>query len=137
MNTRKFIGTFIFTACICFIPNKGVAQSFHARNVHFRTIDEKIEIFYDLPVNMDSIEVKIVFRKKSTPQFRYTPRFLRGDIGKGVFSGTNKKIVWNIKKEPPSVFTGSDFYFVLQVKRIPVIQKVVKTDSLKPGFQQF
>lgn len=102
------------------------SQSVKVRNVHYRQIDEQIEIFYDLPVNSDSIQVKLVFRKKSAPKFKYYPRFIEGDVGIGIFSGTNKKIVWDIKKEPSSVFTGSDFYFDVKVKRWP--EKIKKED---------
>ena len=38
------------------------SQSVKVRNVHYRQIDEQIEIFYDLPVNSDSIQVKLVFQ---------------------------------------------------------------------------
>jgi hypothetical protein len=89
-------------------------------------IDERMEVFYDLPANQDSIHVKIVFRKKSDPKFRYVPQFVRGDIGVGTYSGANRKIVWYTKKEPPSVFTGDGFYFEIRVKRIAVKQKAEK-----------
>lgn len=108
---------FLFCAVLWSIPKDVSAQSIRATNVHFRIIDEKIEVFYDLPENNDSIVVKIAFRKKSAPKFRHYPRFLSGDSGLGVFSGSNKKIVWYYKKEPPSLFTGSDFYFKIQAIR--------------------
>ncbi|HAF29658.1 MAG TPA: hypothetical protein DCG75_11490 [Bacteroidales bacterium] len=102
---------------LLFVIENSYSQSVKVRNVHYRQIDEQIEIFYDLPVNIDSIQVKLVFRKKSAPKFRYYPRFIGGDIGIGIFSGKNKKIVWDIKKEPSSVFTGSDFYFDVKVRK--------------------
>lgn len=114
---KEFAFTFLFCAVLWSIPNNGSAQSIRATNIHFRIIDEKIEVFYDLPENNDSILVKIVFRKKSAPKFRHYPRFISGDSGLGVFSGINKKIVWYYKKEPPSLFTGSDFYFNIQAVR--------------------
>lgn len=123
MKFRKLTIFFVFVACVCLIPGIGRTQSIHPENVHFRIIDERIEVFYDLPVNHDSIHVKIVFRKKSAPKFRYTPQFASGDIGVGTYSGANRKIVWYYKKEPPSVYTGDGFYFEIKVKRISEKQK--------------
>lgn len=126
MRIRKLTISFVFVVCACLIPGIGRTQSIHAENVHFRMIDERMEVFYDLPANQDSIHVKIVFRKKSDPKFRYVPQFVRGDIGVGTYSGANRKIVWYTKKEPPSVFTGDGFYFEIRVKRIAVKQKAEK-----------
>jgi len=126
MRIRKFLIFFVFVACVFLVPSIGLAQAIHPGNVHFRIIDERIEVFYDLPVNHDSIHVKIVFHKKSAPKFKYIPQFVSGDIGIGTYSGANRKIVWYYKKEPPSVFTGDGGYFEIKVKRIPVKQKADK-----------
>jgi hypothetical protein len=123
MKIRKLTIYFVFVACVCLIPEIGRTQAIHPNNVHFRIIDERLEVFYDLPVNHDSIYVKIVFRKKSAPKFRYIPQFVSGDIGIGTYSGANQKIVWYYKKEPPSVYTGDGFYFEIKVKRISEKQK--------------
>jgi hypothetical protein len=124
MRIWKLIIYFVFVARICFIPSIGMAQSIHPENVHFRIIEDRIEVFYDLPAIHDSIHVKIVFHKKSDPKFRYVPQFASGDIGIGTYSGPNRKIVWYYKKEPPSVYTGDGFYFEIKAKRIQVKQKV-------------
>lgn len=126
MKFRKLTIFFVFVACVCLIPGIGRTQSIHPDNVHFRIIDGRMEVFYDLPKNYDSIHVKIVFRKKSAPKFKYVPQFVSGDIGIGTYSGLNRKIVWYYKKEPPTVFTGDGFYFEIKAKRIPVKQKAEK-----------
>jgi len=113
---------------IILVPKIVISQSIKVSNIHFRTIDDKMEIFYDLPINSDSIQVKLVFRKKSEPKFQYYPRSIEGNAGIGIFSGKNKIIVWYIKKEPSSVFTGSDFYFDVKVKRWP--EEIKKEDVL-------
>lgn len=130
MRLRKLTVSFVFMACVGLIPGIGTAQSIHPGNIHFRIIDERMEVFYDLPANRDSIHVKIVFRKKSAPKFRYVPQFVSGDIGIGTYSGANRKIVWYTKKEPPSVFTGAGFYFEIKAKKIPVKQKAANIDML-------
>lgn len=126
MRISKLAFPFVFVACVYLAPTIVTAQSIRPGNIHFRIIDERIEVFYDLPANHDSIHVKVVFRKKSAPKFRYVPQFTKGDIGVGVFSGANRKIVWYTKKEPPSVFTGDGFYFEIKVKRVPVKEKAEK-----------
>jgi hypothetical protein len=103
------------------------SQSLKVKNIHYRLIEDKIEIFYDLPVNYDSLEVSLVFCKKSDPRFRHYPEFIYGDIGIGVFSGTKKKIIWSYKKEPDYLFTGGEFYFKISAKKIP------KKEDLNPG----
>jgi hypothetical protein len=101
----------------CFLCINVISQSLSTTNIHYRTIDNKIEIYYDLPKNRDSLSVKIIFYKKSDPKFKYHPKYITGVVGIGLFSGINKKITWYFKKEPAWVFTGSGFYFkVIAVK---------------------
>lgn len=113
---RFFIVSFLIPFCI---NTQGFSQSLRVSHIHYRKIDDKIEIFYDLPLNHDSLNVKIVFRKKSNPQFLHHPQFINGAIGKGIFSGKNKKITWYFKKEPTYLFTGSGFYFKINAMKIP------------------
>lgn len=111
--------SFIFTGHL-------YSQALRAKNIHYRIIDEKIEIFYDLPINSDSIDVKIVFLKKSAPKFKYNPLFISGDVGIGIFSGTNKKIVWDYLNEPDHLFTGSGFYFKITATIIPKREEIIQ-----------
>ena len=122
MIIKRLSFSLFFLFFLFCIANATSTKYVRVSDVHFRMIDERMEVFYDLPVNHDSIHVKIVFRKKSAPKFRYIPQFVSGDIGIGIYSGANRKIVWYYKKEPPSVFTGSGFYFEMKAKRIPVKQ---------------
>lgn len=119
---RLFFSLLFFVFLFC-TANAALTKYISVSDIHFRIIDERIEIFYDLPANRDSIHVKIIFCKKSVPKFRYVPQFVSGDIGVGTYSGANRKIVWYIKKEPPAVLTGSGFYFEIKAKRVPVKQK--------------
>jgi hypothetical protein len=107
------------------IPKTGNSQAIPVSDVHWRIIDKKIEVFYDLPQNKDSVEVKLAFKKDSDPNFSYSPHFLRGNIGRGIYSGKDKKIVWNIENEPDYLFTGGGFSFKITVKRIPKIEEIV------------
>lgn len=112
---KKLISLFIISA----IWGHSIAysQTLKTNNIFYRTIDNKIEIFYDLPRNFDTLEVKIYFRKKSDPKTRYRLKWTSGSIGVGIFSGKKKKVVWNYKKEPPYLFTGSGFYYEVVVTK--------------------
>lgn len=88
------------------------------KNVHYRIISDRIEVFYDLPKNTDTLDVRIAFRKKSAPKFAYYPRYLTGDIGIGTFAGPKKKIVWQIEKEPKHIFAGKGFYFQVSALKL-------------------
>lgn len=113
-----------------FISVSGFTQNRKASNIFFRTIGDKIEIFYDLPRNSDTLEIKIYFRKKSDPKTRYRLKWAKGSVGIGRFSGKKKKVVWNYKKEPGYLFTGSGFYFEIITKKysagLPIISVIIR-----------
>ena len=109
----------LFLCFTCFAIASGIAQSLKVGNIHHRVLNDKIQIFYDLPENSDSVNVEVFFHKKSHPGFRYHPHYLSGDHGIGVYSGINKKIIWSYKKEPAYVFKGNGFYFRIKAIKIP------------------
>ena len=92
-------------------------QTLTASNIISRTIEDKIEIFYDLPRNRDTLEVKVYFCKKSDPKIKYRLKWVTGSIGVGRFSGRKQKVVWSYKKEPAYLFTGSGFYYKVIAKK--------------------
>ncbi|HMI79866.1 MAG TPA: hypothetical protein VK484_13800, partial [Ferruginibacter sp.] len=87
-------------------------------NIFFRTIGEKIEIFYDLPANADTLDISIYFRKRSDPKMKYPLKWAKGSIGIGKFSGKKQKVVWSYRKEPAHLFTGSGFYYEIIANKI-------------------
>ncbi len=96
----------------------GFAQNKKVTNIFYRTINEKIEIFYDLPRNSDTLDVKVYFRKKSDPKMRYLLKRASGSVGVGRFSGKKQKVTWAYKKEPSYLFTGSGFYYEVIAKKV-------------------
>jgi hypothetical protein len=99
----------------------GFAQTKKVSNIFFRTIEDNIEIFYDLPRNIDTLNVTIYFRKKSDPKTKYRLEWATGSIGIGRFSGKKLKVVWSYKKEPAYLFTGSGFYYEIIAKKIKAL----------------
>jgi uncharacterized protein (TIGR02145 family) len=116
--------------CLSVFTNLIFGQSNTPQNIHHTILNDKIEIFYDMPVNKDSLRISVLFHKKSDPKFKYTPanKFLKGDFGVGIFSGSNKKISWDWKNEPANLFTGSGFYFEIIASKY----SKNKTNELKP-----
>ena len=110
----------IFICISSFVFYKlALAQSLKSSNVHYRIIDKKIEVFYDMPTNTDSVQVFLIFRKKSDFKFMLSPTFISGNVGIGVFSGKNNKIIWDYNKEKKSVLTGTGFYFQVIINKLP------------------
>lgn len=125
MKTFRIIYIAPLITILLFLPKTGNSQAIPVSHVHWRIVDKKIEVFYDLPQNKDSVEVKMVFKKDSDPNFSYSPHFLKGNIGRGIYSGKDKKVVWNIENEPAYLFTGGGFSFKITVKRIPTIEEII------------
>ena len=101
-----------------FLSIAGFTQNKKVTNIFFRTIGDKIEIFYDLPRNADTLDIKVYFRKKSDPKIKYRLKWVSGSIGIGRFSGKKQKVVWSFKKEPHYLFTGSGFYYEIRAEKI-------------------
>ena len=109
---------YFFVILFCLISGSSFSQNRKATNIFFRTIGDKIEIFYDLSRNSDTLEVKIYFRKKSDPKTKYRLRWVNGSVGIGKFSGRKQKVVWSYKKEPFYLFSGSGFYYEVIITKI-------------------
>ncbi len=115
--TNNFIRHFL-VILFYFISVSGFSQNNKAFHIFYRTIGDKVEIFYDLPRNSDTLDVQVYFRKKSDPKTRYLLKWVSGSIGIGIFSGKKQKVVWSYKKEPPYLFTGSGFYYEVIARKI-------------------
>lgn len=121
---------FLLLILAAFIHKSAVPQSLRPTNIIYRTIGDKIEIFYDLPRNSDTLDVTIYFRKKSDPKTKYRLKWVRGSIGIGKFSGMKQKVIWRYKKEPSYLFTGSGFYYEIIPKKIKLKRFKRKPDLL-------
>ena len=77
------------------LPLPALAQE-RVRNVRMRVADSsQLEIRYDL-VNVrpgDSVYLEVKSRLRGS--LRILPEFVRGDIGKRIVAGTDRRIVWN------------------------------------------
>jgi hypothetical protein len=123
-NFRLYLA--FFPLLLPVLSQEVFSQVLPVTNIHWRLIDTKIQVFYDLPFNKDSVDVKILFLKDSDPRFRYVPRFLQGRVGQGIYSGKNNVISWFTEKEPKSIFTGDGFHFRITARKIFHFEKILK-----------
>jgi hypothetical protein len=115
---KQFLFIVLFMINPALFKTYSHGQSLKVTNVHHRIMEEKIEIFYDLPSNHDTLSIQVVFLKKSDPEFRYHPKYISGKLGIGIYSGKNNKITWNYKKEPANILTGNGFYFKIKASKV-------------------
>ena len=94
-------------------------ENYSLKNIHFRYLDGKIIINYDLigPTDIE-YNVSLVLKRKSDSLFRYVPINLTGKFGEGKYAGKDRQIIWDISKESIESFSGPDYYFKITVEVI-------------------
>ncbi|WP_420147141.1 hypothetical protein [Spirosoma sp.] len=66
------------------------------RNVRIQTIDSsQIQIWYDLVEARPGDSIYVQMESRVRGPIRMLPEFVRGDIGKRVLAGSNRRIVWD------------------------------------------
>jgi hypothetical protein len=93
------------------------ADDIKVRNVSFRLIGTRIAVNYDIEGPESGIyRTRLTLRRESDTTFIFIPRMVTGDIGEGVYGGTNKQINWDFLTEFPGGLEGSDYYFVVEAE---------------------
>lgn len=73
----------------------GQAQE-RVRNIRLRVADSsQIEIRYDLVLTQPGDSVYLEIRSRLRGQLRILPEFVRGDVGKRIEAGSDRRIIWN------------------------------------------
>lgn len=79
---------------------------------------DTVVITYNLLAPLDkTYEVRLVMQRESDSTFKFFPKTVSGDIGKGKFAGKGRKIRWAHKQEAAQSFMGDDYYFVIVIKK--------------------
>ncbi len=63
-------------------------------------------------------EVSVRLTRESDKNFSMVPAFLSGDIGTGKFTGSNRKITWQFKKQFPKGMPYDDVDFELTITKV-------------------
>ena len=107
----------LISLVLSFITLNGFAQEI--TNVTFEAQKDKIIIYYDLAGDKDQeYEVSLVLRREEYTGFVFSPRSIEGDVGKGKFTGTKRKIVWSAARDYHIDPEIDDYYFEVKVKEI-------------------
>lgn len=80
-------------------------------------VGETVYLFYDLTGPPDQFfSVTLIAKKRSNPTYQYVPKYVTGDIGSSMFSGTGWRIAWNFTREFPGGVDQNDIYFIVEAK---------------------
>jgi hypothetical protein len=83
----------VFLCVLLAIP--GQAQE-RVRNIRLRVADSsQVEIRYDLVTSQPGDSVYLEIRSRLRGQLRILPEFVRGDVGKRIEAGSDRRILWN------------------------------------------
>lgn len=86
-------------------------------NVRLSNEQGKVVVYYDLAGPVDKeYEITLTLRREDVPSFEYHPAGLSGDVGRGLYGGKNRKIVWDV---PAFLATSSEndrYYFVVDAE---------------------
>src|SRR6185503_15067613 len=87
------------------------AGTIPVENVNFEMSGGEVLIRYDLKAPTDeTYHVALVLKRESDPSFEYSPVGVSGDVGSGVFAGTQRRIQWVLAEEFPQGLKGEDYY---------------------------
>ena len=102
-------------ACVLLFPlGIGAAQE-SVSEVRFRTVGNKVHVFYDL-TGKDQYEVALWLSDDGGRRFTIVPKTLSGAIGRAVKPGQNKRIVWDVLRDVPRL-EGNNFVFQVIARR--------------------
>jgi hypothetical protein len=83
------------------------------RNVTLEIREDVAVITFDLIAQSgETYDITAALIKQGDPTFRILVNSATGDIGRGKFAGTNRRILWEWRKDLPSDFAGGSEYSI-------------------------
>ncbi len=80
-------------------------------------VGDTVYLFYDLAGEPEQVfSITLIMKKRSDPKYQYAPKFVTGDVGSSMFSGTGWRIAWNFTREFPAGIDQKDVYFVVEAR---------------------
>jgi len=102
-------------ACVLLFPLGVGATQESVSEVRFRTVGDKVHVFYDL-IGKGKYEVALWLSGDGGRRFTIVPKTLSGAIGSAVSPGQDKRIVWDVLRDVPRL-EGEDFVFQVVARR--------------------
>ena len=88
-------------------------------NIRWVTKNDMIVVNYDLKGSSDAkYEIDIVMKNEKDATFSLVPTSVDGDIGQGMFAGTNREIRWYYRHDYPKGFEGAGYYIEIHAKTV-------------------
>lgn len=101
---------FVVSSVLFFGRIKG--QEVEVLKVDYVVADSTIEISYTLHGAADQkYRVGVELKRSSNAAFSIVPKDVTGDVGKGKFAGSNRKITWKYLSDYHPDVDASDYYF--------------------------
>lgn len=121
-NTKGYGFPFLLIISFLLFPLLLSAQKHDVQNVTYTVSDENLIIVeYDLLGKDQRYVVELLLKRTGNPAFSYEPQTLMGDVGKGRFSGENRRIIWSplndVGEDFPLDPFVDDYYFVVRARR--------------------
>lgn len=89
------------------------------KNVRFEVSGDRILITYDLAAPPEqNYTIRVTLRRKQLPSFEYVLKTVTGDVGEGKFSGSGRRVLWEIFRDYPNGLEGDDYYFHIEATMI-------------------
>lgn len=118
LNNKIFRLLLLPVIVILLTIHSGLAQKTKVDNVSFQLKDNTIEINYDLDGKpYKNYKVSVLLKRELYPDFSIRPLSVKGDIGKGWFAGTSRKIIWDYKNEFKPEMQATDYFFEVTAKK--------------------
>lgn len=115
MFKRKIIILIFILFPVSFVASQEVM----IKNVHFEFNDELIFIYYDCEnQNENDLFFEASLCSKVDSSAIINLKNISGDIGKGIFSGIKRKIIWDYKKDYSGKIDSGNFYFKITASKI-------------------
>ncbi|MFH0734582.1 MAG: hypothetical protein V1773_10130 [bacterium] len=104
---------------ICFGFSNSFAQDVTVTNVNYTVKPDVIEITYDLSGDYNKeYEIIALLKRETRPDFKFELKTVTGDISEGKYVGTNRKIIWNYKKDFSIDPNVDDYYFEINAEKV-------------------
>lgn len=108
MKSEYFLRTCLFISIICILNLTNAQTISHAPVVTNVKVEQRpdstLEITYDVDDrDGDLLEVSVIASDTTGKEFNIKARSVKGEVGRIIFPGKNKKIVWEANKDIPGV----------------------------------
>ena len=103
----------VFLVVLFLIFNTSIkAQELKVENVQFEDKGETVVVKYDIEGEPErKYRITLTLAYDTGQALPINPKYLKGDVGKNIRPGTDREIIWELKKDYPFGLIGEGFVF--------------------------